>query len=235
MSAASFQAYAFGGLWMEFDVPYLMAQTPALMRGLLVTIQVSAIAITLSIIVGLLGAAARLLRVPVLSQVVIAYVELIRNTPLLAQLFFIFYGLPTVGLKLSLFWSGAVSLTLWAGAYQIENVRGGLETIVKGLREAAFSLGLTPWRFFRLIAAPIAIRVSLPAILNTSISLLKNSSYLQAIGLTELTFVAIDRISMDFRTLEMFAALCVIYLGLVLSLSLLAQLLARHLHKPFRV
>lgn len=220
---------------MDFDPAYLQAQLPALGRGLVLTIQVSAIAIALSLIVGLLGAAARTLRLPVLSQVVVGYVEFVRNTPLLAQIFFIFYGLPTVGIRLSLFWSGVLSLTLWAGAYQIENIRGGLESVVKGLREAAFSLGLTPWRFFRLVAAPLAVRVSLPAMLNTAISLLKNSSYLQAIGLAELTFVAVDRISMDFRTLEMFVAICVTYLALVLVLSFLTSLLARHLGKPFRV
>lgn len=220
---------------MDFEPSYLWGQLPALGRGLLLTVQVSAISIALSLIVGLFGAAARTLRVPLLSQIVVGYVEFVRNTPLLSQLFFIFYGLPTIGLRLSLFWSGVVSLTVWAGAYQVENIRGGLETVVKGLREAAFSLGLTPWRFFRLIAAPLAVRVSLPAMLNTSISLLKNSSYLQAIGLTELTFVAVDRISMDFRTLEMLVALCVIYLALVLTLSFLTSLLARHLRKPFLV
>jgi polar amino acid transport system permease protein len=220
---------------MEFDLAYLIAQIPALIRGLWLTIQVSVLAIVLSVIVGLLGAAIRVLNVPVLNKIVVAYVEFIRNTPLLAQLFFIFYGLPSIGLRLSLFWSGVLCLTLWAGAYQIENIRGGLETVAKGLREAAFSLGLTPWLFFRLIAAPMAIRVGLPSMLNTSISLLKNSSYLQAIGLTELTFVAIDRISMDFRTIEMFAAICVIYLALVLLLSAAANRLEDRLNKPFRV
>ncbi len=219
---------------MEFDVAYLTAQWPALMRGLWLTVQVSALSIVLSIVVGLLGAAARVLQVPVLGKLVVGYVEFIRNTPLLAQLFFIFYGLPGLGLRLSLFWSGVLCLTVWAGAYQIENVRGGLETVGKGLREAAFSLGLSPWRYFRLVAAPMAIRVGLPSMLNTSISLLKNSSYLQAIGLAELTYVAIDRISMDFRTIEMFAAICVIYLALVLFLSFLASRLEYRLNTPFR-
>ncbi|CAN7376676.1 amino acid ABC transporter permease [Bosea sp. LjRoot237] len=220
---------------MEFDFAYLTAQWPALMRGLWLTVQVSALSIVLSILVGVLGAAARVLQVPVLDKLVVGYVEFIRNTPLLAQLFFIFYGLPGLGLRLSLFWSGVLCLTIWAGAYQIENVRGGLETVGKGLREAAFSLGLSPWRFFRLIAAPMAIRVGLPSMLNTSISLLKNSSYLQAIGLAELTYVAIDRISMDFRTIEMFAAICVIYLLLVLTLSFLASRLEYRLNAPFRL
>lgn len=219
---------------MEFDVAYLTAQGPALMRGLWLTVQVSALSIVLSVIVGMLGAAVRVLQVPVLDKLVVGYVEFIRNTPLLAQLFFIFYGLPGLGLRLSLFWSGVLCLTVWAGAYQIENIRGGLETVGKGLREAAFSLGLSPWRFFRLIAAPMAIRVGLPSMLNTSISLLKNSSYLQAIGLAELTYVAIDRISMDFRTIEMFAAICVIYLTLVLTLSFLASRLEYRLNAPFR-
>ncbi len=220
---------------MEFDIAYLNAQWPALMRGLWLTIQVSALSIVLSILVGVLGAAARVLQIPVLGKLVVGYVEFIRNTPLLAQLFFIFYGLPGLGLRLSLFWSGVLCLTVWAGAYQIENVRGGLETVGKGLREAAFSLGLSPWRFFRLVAAPMAIRVGLPSMLNTSISLLKNSSYLQAIGLAELTYVAIDRISMDFRTIEMFAAICVIYLLLVLTLSFFASRLEYRLNAPFRL
>ncbi|PZN94191.1 MAG: amino acid ABC transporter permease [Hyphomicrobiales bacterium] len=219
---------------MEFDLAYLANQWPALMRGLWLTIQVSALSIVMSVTVGLCGAAIRVLQVPVVDKIVVGYVEFIRNTPLLAQLFFIFYGLPGLGLKLSLFWSGVLSLTLWAGAYQIENIRGGLETVGKGLREAAFSLGLSPWRFFRLIAAPMAVRVGLPSMLNTSISLLKNSSYLQAIGLAELTFVAIDRISMDFRTVEMFAAICVIYLALVLTLSFFASRLEYRLNTPFR-
>jgi His/Glu/Gln/Arg/opine family amino acid ABC transporter permease subunit len=220
---------------MEFDFAYLTEQWPALMRGLWLTVQVSALSILLSILVGVLGAAVRVLQVPVLDKLVVGYVEFIRNTPLLAQLFFIFYGLPGLGLRLSLFWSGVLCLTVWAGAYQIENVRGGIETVGKGLREAAFSLGLSPWRFFRLVAAPMAIRVGLPSMLNTSISLLKNSSYLQAIGLAELTYVAIDRISMDFRTIEMFAAICVIYLLLVLTLSFFASRLEYRLNAPFRL
>jgi His/Glu/Gln/Arg/opine family amino acid ABC transporter permease subunit len=219
---------------MDFDVDYLTAQLPALMRGLVLTVQVSLISIVLSIAIGLFGAAVRLLAVPVLSQLTAGYVEFIRNTPLLVQLFFIFFGLPTLGIRLSLFWSGVVCLTVWAGAFQVENVRGGLAAVQKGLREAAFSLGLHPWQFFRLVAAPLAIRVSLPAMLNTSISLLKNSAYLQTIGLAELTFVALDRIAMDFRTIEMFAALFAIYLGLVLALSYAASRLEVHLQRPFR-
>jgi polar amino acid transport system permease protein len=218
---------------VDFDFPYLIQHIPALMQGLAETVTVSVVAIVLSTLIGFSGAAARLLRVPFLSKAVALYVEVIRNTPILGQLFLVFYGLPSIGITLSLFWSGVLTLAVWAGAYQVENIRGGLETVSKGLKEAAFSLGLSPWRFFRLVAAPIAVRACLPAMLNTSISLLKNSSYLQVIGFAELTFVAMDRISADFRTIEMLSAICVIYLALILILSFFTHRLARFLNKPF--
>jgi polar amino acid transport system permease protein len=219
---------------MDFDLDYLMAQWPALLDGLVMTLRVSLLAIGLSLVIGVVGGAVRLFRVPLLGQLATLYVEVIRNTPILVQLFFIFYGLPAVGLGLSLFWSGVLCLSLWAGAYQVENLRGGLATVERGMREASLALNLKPWQYFCLIALPIAVRTALPAVLNTAISLLKNSSYLQAIGLAELTFVAVDRIATDFRALEMFSAICVLYLGLVAVLALATQRLSAHLQRPFR-
>lgn len=219
---------------MEFDFNYLMMQWPALLDGVLMTLRVSLLAISCSLLIGILGGAVRSFRIPILSQVVVLYVELIRNTPILVQLFFIFYGLPAIGLELSLFWSGVVCLSLWAGAYQVENIRGGLATVEQKMREASMALSLKPHQYFYLVALPIAFRTSLPAVLNTAISLLKNSSYLQAIGLAELTFVAVDRIATDFRAIEMFSAICVMYLILVAVLSLLTGRLSAHLQRPFR-
>lgn len=210
-----------------------MQQAPALWHGLLVTLAVSGAALVLSLALGVVGAAARDLRVPVVSTVIAGYVELVRNTPLLVQVFFIVYGLPAVGVRLSLFWSGVAALGLWAGAFQVENIRGGLSTVGKGLREAGGALGLRPVAVLLLIALPLALRSSIPAMLNTAISMLKNSAFLQAIGLMELTFVAVDRISMDFRTLEMFTALLVVYVGLVLLLSLAVGVLERRMHRAF--
>ncbi len=219
---------------MDFDLHYLLAQWPALLGGVLMTLRVSLLGIVLSLVIGILGGAVRVAAIPVLSQVVALYVELIRNTPILVQLFFIFYGLPAIGLELSLFWSGVLCLSLWAGAYQVENVRGGLGTVSHGMREAAVALSLRPLQYYSLVALPIAFRTSLPAMLNTAISLLKNSSYLQAIGLAELTFVAVDRIATDFRAIEMFSAICVLYLVLVALLSLATGRLSAHLQRPFR-
>jgi His/Glu/Gln/Arg/opine family amino acid ABC transporter permease subunit len=219
---------------MDFNLAYLVAQCPALLSGALMTLEVSSIAIVLSALIGAIGCAIRLFHVPVLSQLVAGYVELMRNTPILVQLFFIFYGLPAVGLNLSLFASGVLCLSLWAGAYQIENLRGGMATVERRMYESCLALSLGRWHYFTAVAMPIAVRNALPAMLNTAISLLKNSSYLQAIGLMELTFVAVDRIATDFRPLEMFSAILVLYLGMVAVLTWCAHRLAARLHRPFQ-
>lgn len=219
---------------MEFDLDYLVRQLPALQRGLLLTIQVSAIAILISLLVGVVGASIRVLRIPGLTQLVAFYVEFIRNTPLLVQIFFVFFGLPALGLTLSLFWSGVLALTLWAGAFQVENVRGGLAAISPGLREAAGALGLTRAQYLRLVGLPLAVRVGLPSMLNTCVSLVKNSAYLSAIGMEELAGVAFDRISTDFRAFEMLAVLLVGYLSVVLTLSASVRILEHRLQAPFR-
>ncbi|BBK41625.1 amino acid ABC transporter permease [Allostella vacuolata] len=218
----------------SFDFGYIVANGPALLHGLWMTVLVSVLSIALAAVVGVVGAAVRVFRVPVLSPLFAFYVEFIRNTPLLAQLFFIFYGLPSIGMGLSVFWSGVAALTVWGGAYNVENMRGGFLAVSKGMREAAFSLGLRPLYYLWLVAIPLGLRVAIPAMLNTSVSVLKNSSYLQAIGFAELTFVAMDRVATDFRTLEMFAAIGLLYLGLVLLLSFVVRRLEFRLQRPFR-
>jgi polar amino acid transport system permease protein len=219
---------------VEFDLDYLQRQIPALRAGLALTVQASALAIVISIAVGLAGASFRTLKVPGLAQLVVAYVELIRNTPLLVQIFFIFFGLPTIGLPLSLFWSGVTALAVWAGAFQTENIRGGLAAISPGLSEAARALGLSRGKYLRLIGLPLAVRTGLPSMLNTCVSLIKNSAYLSAIGMQELSGVAFDRIANDFRAFEMLAVLLVGYLAVVLSLSFAVRLLEHRLQAPFR-
>ncbi|WP_159347030.1 amino acid ABC transporter permease [Roseomonas harenae] len=219
---------------MDFDLDYLTRQLPALWQGMRLTVEASSLAMLLSFAVGLLGASLRMMRMPVLSPLVAAYVEFIRNTPILVQLFFLFFGLPAIGLTLSLFWTGVLALTLWAGAFQVENVRGGLAAVAPGLREAASALGLTRVQYLRLVGLPLAIRTGLPSMLNTAVSLVKNSAYLSAIGVQELSGVAFDRIANDFRAFEMLAVLLVGYLAVVLTLSAAVRALDHRLSAPFR-
>ena len=218
----------------DFRFDYIWESLPDLMEGLMVTLQVSLLSIALAIVVGLIGAIFRLTQIPGLSHLTAAYVSLIRNTPLLVQLFFIFYGLASVGLGLSLYWSGVVCLVVWGGAYNVENIRGGFKSIPPGLVEASEALGMRRTHYILLVAIPLGMRVAIPATLNTAVSVLKNSAFLQVIGLAEMTFVAMNRIANDFRTLEMFATIGVIYLVLVLTLSASVRSLEVVLNKPFR-
>ena len=218
-----------------FDWTYLYRTLPALLMGLKMTILVSVLAIVISLAIGAAGAAMRLSGNPLLVWPARSYASFIRNTPLLVQLFFIFYGLPAIGLRLSAFWSGVACLALWGGSYHLDSFRAGYLGVSHGVKEAAASLGLKTWQYALLVALPIALRTAVPSMLNTSIAMVKNSSYLQAIGLAEMTFVAIDRISLEFRTIELFAALCALYLVLVLAMSTAAHRLELHLQRPFVV
>ncbi|MCP1201012.1 amino acid ABC transporter permease [Notoacmeibacter sp. MSK16QG-6] len=218
----------------NFSFPYIWGATPDLLDGLWMTLLISLLSIAISVVIGVVGAGLRVFQVPILSQLVAAYVNFIRSTPLLVQIFFIFFGLAEFGIRLGGFWSGILALSLWGGAYNTENVRGGLSAVDKGQREAAYSLGLRPLHYLRHVALPIGLRVSIPAMLNTAVSVLKNSSYLQAIGVAELTFVAMNRVATDFRTLEMFLAIGAMYLAIVLVLSAAVRRLEAVLQKPFR-
>jgi polar amino acid transport system permease protein len=182
---------------------------------------------------GAVGAALRMSGFKPAEYAVKGYVEFIRGTPYLVQIFFIFYGLPSLGLRFSVFWSGVIALTVWASAFQIENFRAGLAAVGRGMNDASASLGLKRWQHGLFVVLPLAARAALPSSMNTIVATVKNSAYLQAIGLVELTFVAVDRIAYDFRAIEMFFTICVIYLLCVFTVSGLGHLLEQRLNRPY--
>lgn len=215
------------------DWAYIWDAVPDLINGLGMTLLVSFLAIIISLLAGAVGCALRVSSVKALNYLIAAYVEFIRGTPYLVQVFFVFYGLPSLGLKLSIFWSGVVALSIWASAFHIESFRAGLTSVSKDIRNASASLGLRAWHHGLFVVFPIAARSALPSTLNTVVSTIKNSAYLQAIGLVELTFVAVDRIAYEFRSVDMFLAICVIYLAVVLVVSALGHRLERRLDRPY--
>ncbi|WP_342363745.1 amino acid ABC transporter permease [Terrarubrum flagellatum] len=217
----------------SFDWNYIFETLPKLLDGLQMTLRVSATSIFLSLLFGLFGAYVRNSRIRTLSAVVIGYVQFVRGTPFLVQIFFIFYGFPNIGIVLSTFWSGVAALTLWASSFHIESFRAGLSTVSPGVKDAAASLGLKRSHYSIFIVFPIALRAALPSTLNTIVATLKNSAYLQTIGLVELTFVAVERVAYEFRTLEMFSTICVIYLGCVLIVSALGYRVQHWLDRPY--
>jgi His/Glu/Gln/Arg/opine family amino acid ABC transporter permease subunit len=196
------------------------------------TMKASVVGILLAYVIGLVLGAVRAHRIPALNQLAATYVEIIRNTPILVQIFFLFYGLPVLGIHLEIFTVAWLSITIWGGAFMTENFRAGFEAVPTRLREAGYALGFTPLRAFLNVTLPIGGRIALPSTINTSISVLKNTSLLLIIGYPELTYVANNIQSNTFRTFEMFTALAIYYLAIVWTLSTLIRFLERRLALP---
>jgi His/Glu/Gln/Arg/opine family amino acid ABC transporter permease subunit len=219
-------------LLYAFDPSFVLGTLPQLWAGLRLTLAVSAVGIMGSLAIGLTGGALRAARVPILGPVVGAYVELWRNTPLIVQLFFLYFGLPEVHVTLSAFTVGWLGLALWGGAYHVENFRAGFGAVHRGYREAAQALGMSATVTFLSVVLPIGLRIAVPSLTNTCISVLKNSSYLIAISLPELTTTAISIVSLSLRVFEMFAAIAIVYTALVWTLSGAMRAVERRLALP---
>ena len=196
------------------------------------TIKAGLVGIVLAYVVGLVLGAVRAHRIPLLNQLAATYVELIRNTPILVQIFFLYYGLPVLGIHLDTFTVAWLSITIWGGAFMTENFRAGFEAVPARLREAGYALGLTPFQEFLNVTLPIGGRIALPSTINSAISVIKNTSLLLIIGYPELTYAANNIQSNTFRTFEMFTALAVFYLAIVWTLSALIRFLERRLALP---
>ena len=183
------------------------------------TLKVSAVAIAGAFLIGSVLGAARAHRIPVVSPIAAVYVEVIRNTPILVQIFMIFFALPQVGIRLDAFTVAWLSVTIWGGAFNTENFRAGFEAVPHRYREAASALGFGRLGTFLNVTLPIGGRISLPSSINTYISVVKNTSLMYVIGYSELTTTAINISSLTLETLEALTVLGIVYLTLVWSLS----------------
>ncbi len=220
-------------LAVSFSWSFLGDHLDEFLAGLKLTLEVSAIAIAGALAVGVVLGACRAYRVPVASQLAAIYVEVIRNTPLLVQVFFVYFGLPQLGIRMQPFTAAWVSLTIWGGAFNTENFRAGFEAVPVRYREAALALGFGPVSTFLNVTLPIGGRIALPSSINTYVSILKNTAVLgPAIGFAELTNVAYSLESVTFRALEIYTFLAVCYLAVVWTLSGLIRLLERRLALP---
>ena len=203
----------------QLDFSVVIRNLPLFLKGTFLTVEISFFAILIGLALGILAAAARTSRFKILHIIGATYVEAFRNTPLLIQIFIIFFGLPGLGIKLSPYVSGLTALVLYVGAYNTEVIRAGLEAVSKGQTEAAKSLGLTGIQTFFYIVLPQAFRVSLPALGNNWVALVKNSSLVSVIGMVELTWVASDLNALTFRSFELFGAATLFYLILIFILT----------------
>lgn len=206
-----------------------------LLSGLSYTIQLSATAICISVVVGLLVALPGLSARKWPRRASRTYVELVRAVPILVLILWVYYGLPQLtGLTLSVFWAGVIALALSDSAFQAEIFRAGIQSIAKGQYEAAYSVSLNYRDTMRYVILPQAIRRILPALGNQLVYMLKMSSLVSVIGMQELTRKANELIVSEYRPLEIYTVLVLEYLVLILIVSACVRWLERRLNTDER-
>lgn len=209
------------------DFQFIEKYVPLYVAAGKLTLFIACIGIILSILIGILASAVLYYRIPLLKRLVSVYVELSRNTPLLVQLFFLYFGLPKMGIRWSSEVCGIVGLSFLGGAYMTESFRAALSTVEKGQLESAKSLGLNPIQILRYVLLPEAITVAIPSIVANMIFLIKETSVFSGIALKDLMYEAKDLIGLYYKTEESLVMLVVAYLILLLPVSILGTVLER--------
>ena len=212
---------------MSWD--FILTYLPLYQKAAWLTVKIGVSGVAVAILIGLVCSVIQYERIPVLRHVVGAYIELSRNTPLLVQLFFIYYGLPKLGIQTDAAACGIVGLAFLGGGYMAEAFRSGMEAVESIQRESALSLGMTPSQAIRYVILPQAFSISVPAFVANVIFLLKETSVFSAISLMDLMFTAKDLIGLYYKTTESLFLLVVFYLLILLPVSLLGGLLERRL------
>jgi cystine transport system permease protein len=206
-----------------------------LLDGVVLTVLLSLSSIVLGLVIGGVGATLRRTSILPVRYIVIAYIEVFRSTPSLVQLYFIFFGLPSLGLRLDPLPASLLALSLYNGAYCTEILRAGIESIPAGQVLAARSIGLTELQAFRYIVLPQAVRAVMPPLASQVIDTTLTSSLASLVGLPEVTQQAVIVVSKTFRPFEIYLALGAIYLVLTVILVLLFSGIERYLGERRRI
>ena len=214
---------------MEMDFNFIMEIIPTFVQGTIMTLNLSVISIILSIIIGLLIEAARYFNLKIITVISKAYIEFSRNTPLLIQVFFLYYGLTKFGIKLSGFICGVIGLAFLGGAYMAESFRGGIDAVEKSQIESGEALGLSKMQILNNIVLPISFSISIPAVVANCIFLVKETSIIASIAVAELMFVTKDVIGMYYKTNEALILVVLFYLIILLPISIVSRIIERRL------
>ena len=212
-----------------FDWGAIWYAAPYMAQGALVTLRLSACAMALATVIGLVLGLISASDLTVLKAFVRVYVYFIRGTPALVQIFLVYFALPRIGLELSAFWSGVVALAFNSAGFIAEIVRAGLQSIDSGQTEAALSIGMTGRQSILFILLPQSLRRITPPMTNEVITLVKSSSLLSVISITELTRSAQLIIAERFVPFELYAELAVFYLVMISILSWFSEFVEKRL------
>jgi polar amino acid transport system permease protein len=212
-----------------FDWGAIAYAVPYMLQGALVTLEISILAMILATVIGLIMGLISASDVTALKAIIRAYVYFVRGTPALVQIFLIYFALPRIGLELSSFWSGVVALAFNSAGFISEIMRAGLQSIDHGQTEAALSIGMTNRQSILFILLPQSLRRITPPLTNEVITLVKSSSLLSVISVTELTRTAQVIIAERFVPFELYAELAVFYLIMISVLSWFSEFVEKRL------
>jgi len=207
------------GVNYQFRFDLVWGSVPELLVGALLTIQLSMIAMVIGVLVAVASAVARMAGPTWLKWIISAYVEIIRNTPFLVQIFIVFFGLPSIGIRLDPNTSALFALTLNVAAYVTEILRAGIESVPKGQTEAGVALGLGRIQVFISVVLKPAIKSVYPALTSQYVLLMLQSSVISAISADELTAIANDVASRTFASFEVYIIVTVIYFAMGIAFS----------------
>jgi len=213
---------------LHFEI--ILDYIPAILAGLVTTVEISIMSILCGTVIGIAGALAKTSSKTILVALANVYVEWIRNTPLHIQILFIYFGLG-IFFDISPIIASVAALSIFSGAYITEIIRAGIQAVPKGQTEAALSIGMTDLQIMFLVVMPQAIRKILPPLAGQFITLIKDSSLVSVIAMTDLTYVAKNIVTNTFRAFEVWLAIAVFYFVLSFVLSLAVRRLERSMAK----
>lgn len=216
---------------MNLDYSIILSKLPLFVEGCLVTLEISLYALLLGMLFGICGALCRISSNRFLSGLAFIYVWVIRGTPVMVQLFILYFGLPQLGIEMSSMTAGVLGLAVNTGAYITEIIRAGIQAVDKGQMEAALSLGMKRHQAMVRIIGPQAIKICIPPLVNQFIMTLKNSSIASLVTITELFRTGEQLIYSTFRSFEVYTVVAVFYLIMNSVFMVLADQLEKRMER----
>ena len=210
---------------------FLVAMLPQYVEAAKLTLSIGLLGVLGSVLVGLLIAFIRVEKIPLLNGIAKAYIEVSRNTPLLIQLFFLYFGLPKAGIVLSSEACAIIGMIFLGASYMAESFRSGIEAVDRRQIEAGMAIGLTKSQRIRYVVLPQALAVAIPSIGANTIFLMKETSVFSAVALADLMYVAKDLIGLYYETDEALFMLVVSYLVILVPIAVIFSLLERRLRR----
>lgn len=211
------------------DYYFISKYMPLYIRATGLTLKIATIAIFFSLIVGFVCSLTTYFKIPLIRPIVTAYIELSRNTPLLVQLFFLYFGLPKLGIMLSSEACAVIGMVFLGGSYMATAFQSGFDAIDKIQYEVALSIGLTKWQAMRHVILPQAVATAVPAFSANIIFLIKETSVLSVVALADLMYIAKELIGLYYKTEEALFMLVIFYLIILLPISIGTSYLERRL------